>query len=284
MFPSEIFEVILRHVSDVESVSNCRKTCYLFNYLLTKNTKYLSNKIKTYIWNPFPKPKSINLDFMHSFPNLRSLDIPVNIEEFSDLDKFSNYTRLTLNLKIDMLAILEFIENFIMKGGVLKINYNETKYWVKMGTYGKEGGICDVHDILLMDICRCKTLISDVYSNYHVENTIFLCNPEEIKGINYVPPIYTKHYKWRPVQSKYRNLKNNSKEYFKNFKFSYGVRPNIKTYEMPLDISQTNKLKEVFINLENHAYIENDYFYTKNETINLNGNLPKVEEYMNTYF
>ena len=167
VFPLEIYEIILDNIFDVETISNCRKTCTFFNEILTRRCiKITENKKRDYN-NPFPRlsrNKNLILNFLYSFQNIRCLDFPifVNHSIFQKVSKL-NLERLTIRTE-DITEILYCIDIFIRQGKTLKIIKDKNIYWLKENFFGKFNGNYDFNDELLMDICRYWILENKVKS------------------------------------------------------------------------------------------------------------------------
>jgi len=290
IFPNEIYEIILEYITDVESISNCRKTCFLFNEILKKSCIKISENKKRDFNNPFPRLSNYNnlvLNFLYSFENIKYLDFPI-FANHSICRKISslNLQRLTLRVT-DVVNIMCCLDIFMSENKTVKIFLGKRIYWIKKGFFGKCDGDYNFVDYLLMEIANAESVISNKYLNslHDVDEFIYLSNPEKITSLDYYPALCLKSYKWRPILSDDRRKLNYLYEINKFIKDIEEVRPKILEYEMPVYPEYIQDMKNIYINVENYSYIEDDKlcFSYNNKSIDLN-NLKEAEEYIDDYF
>jgi hypothetical protein len=306
-FPNEIWEIILSNVYDPVNLSNFRQTCKLFNYILTNRTKIIKDERKNDHFPKLSRNKSLNLNFLYSFSNLKILDFPVQINNFKNLYKISelNLSKITINIdKKNTISVLLFLVSYkkekSLKNVVFKIIQGKSIRWLTNKKYALYNSEFEIADNYLMGLCNCKTLITN--SNYRLEsslkNLIYLSPIERLKFIDYMPPLHVKSYSWRPIATEDRRKINKLTKLSASINALQEVRPNIKKYEMPILPKHSEKMKDVFFNSKNFAVLHegNCYenyenklvYYYSSKIYYKNGidldNLPEGEDYIDSLF
>jgi hypothetical protein len=287
MFPNEIYENILSYVSDLKTLFNCRLVCFVFKEIVSNNTK-IDNRDKR------DEKNILSLKILSLFPKLKYLDIPIIFPFYIfEFQNFENLERITLK-NVNILEIISSLEDMILKNKTVKIYSKNCVYWLKNGFYGKyEKYMNEFNEIdgQLMDVCRCKTLISNKkpYHYFPVDNFIYLSS--ELTCFDYIPFRKYISFSWQPVKSEYRDktdFKNLNKltETIKSFKDPY---PNIKRYEMPILKDHIPHLNKIFPNIESFTIFSDMKLHninlqnTENKIIDLK-NLPTIEQYIDSFF
>lgn len=304
--PNEILEIILSNIKDPVNLSNCRKTCKLFNYILTNRNRNIEN-IKQ-----ISKNKSLNIDFLNSFLNIKILDFPVKIRHFTDLYEIGklNISKFTFQIdKKDNVSLLLFLLDYNrekirkyknLKNTVFKIIQGKTIRWITNKKYAVYNADFEISDNYLIKICCCETLITNSrYSLYSsVKNIIYLSTIEKLKFIDYIPPLHIKSYSWRPIASQNKNKINKLKNLSRSITSLLEVRPNVIKYEMPILPKHYKKMKDIFFNAESFGilhekrnskeYEDNLVYYYSSKNYHKNGidldNPPDGEDYIDSLF
>lgn len=246
ILPPEIIEHVLLNVSDPYTISSLRKTCTLFNYIMTKYTRFISNndyksmenKEVSLYWPNLTRNFNITVDYVLTFDKLYRIDIPIKINTYEDLiiiGMLSNFKKMTLRIDdiYDPLIILEFIKKYkygyILRNDkkpikvkrtlhdiIFKIIRKNVTRWITMYNYAV---ICDYPqhftnlDYKLMNIVEVKHLITNNYKNNYINNfpleTLSIIKTEDQLDIeDYKSPDNTKHYEWIPIEKHTRSNKN----------------------------------------------------------------------------
>ena len=275
MFPNEIFEKVLSYVTDVKDICNCRLVSSSFKEIV-ENSREIGSFDKT-----------VSLKFICLFPKLKHLRVPIHFNQ----NLFEKLDTITLRMKTkEIFDILIYLEDFLFSKNVkklLKIYTKTSIYWISQYRYGKyEKADFEFNGIdeQLMDVCKCKTLISNrkPHHYYPVQNYVYLSTIEDLNNFDYFPSLSLFNYSWVPIKSEngnFENLKSLSAAIYEMTE----VNPNIYTYEVPVLQEHIPYLKTIFPNLTNTLIIKDNILHSKRKQLYLN-NIISAEEYIDANF
>ena len=283
MLPVEIWEEVLSWIGDVKDVCSCREVCTAFKYMIERKVIKLENQ-------NLRKEISIKLSFLSLFPNLSFLHIPTNTTNITFL-KSLTYITLSMKDAHEILDMIPFMEDYLFSTSekkVMKIYQGTSIYWMKRHVYGKFEKYkreFDEIDGQLMDVCRCKTVISNKKSQYYfpVETFIYLCPIDQLSTFDYFPSRNLKHYIWQPVLSEDRRNINYLSLLSDTIAEITLANTKIETYHIPISTHHIPHLRTVFPNIHNYCtYDSGSISYSNDKILNLT-NLPKPETFIDKY-
>lgn len=281
MFPNEIYENIIRWITDLDTICNCRLVCY--------DWKELVNNSVTKITNEKRDKRIMKKAFLDCFSKLKHLEFYLHVR--SDLD--------VLFLKnINILENISWLEDMVLKDKTIKIYNKNSIFWLKRGFYGKyekyHGEFNEI-DGQLMDVCRCETLISNKkpYHYFPIKNFIYISGLNDLTCFDYIPFVNIKSYSWKPIQANDRRKTNFPKEVEKMSEsmttFS-NIYPEIKKYEIPLLEKDLPLIQKKFPNCQSFTLLKEDFLQNLSKNFKNSENektdlykLPTGEEYIDKF-
>lgn len=317
--PTEIWEIILSNISDVTSLSSCRKTCHIFREILTnRNEKIEKEKRRIFqekIKKRNRKEKEIKLDFLLTFPKLKIADYPIVIKKYNDFyniytlkNRLKKLRKITLRLEIDPGLFSIFLESYpdILKEMVLKIVNLNSITWMTKNYYAKYGSDdLNITDFNLMNVCECKHFISNykMEKDFYfplIESYTYLSTIDDLSFSDYEAPLFCKNYYWRPIKYEDRRKIDNLFSLSSSINLISEVRPKVKTYELPILPQHIEKMKNVYFNCNSYRTLyssddflngsceEKCFYYSSQKIFFLEGidlsNPPDAETYIDNLF
>ncbi len=276
---------ILNFITDPRDISNCRKTCRMFNEHLTKYTQIIKeNSIEKELDEYFPTLiNSINMNFFLSFSKITVLDFPVFVNSYQELSiiimmKNLRKTTMRLSSKIDINFILQFVKDYksgytLSNGTFIKQQRNldekifkfirkSTIRYIKSGVYAVINTIHPRHmnflDLSLIEELNVKTLITNcvrdqIITSLNIPTIIYPYQSDDL-DFNNEPWLRCKEFICVPVTRKYISH---------NIAIVYDieideVRPQITKYISPTLFNELDKLLYVFPNIKDVGVYIND--------------------------
>ena len=289
-FSVEILENILLYINDPRDISNCRKSCFLFNSLLSNRTHTIKENKRKYndiideYWPLLQRNSSLTMKFILSFKRLKILEFPVRVNNFSDLSvigMLKHLRKITIRMheSIDPDLLMNFIDNYkngyVLNNGMPIKQYRSLedfvfkiirKKTIRYLTHEKYALIYLDHrkpisllDVQLLKMVSTKTFITNCTNEYNfndlnINTVIFASCISDIHHTDYVPWLRVKNYKFQPIKSKYRNESLNILKY----PVLNEIRPLVNTYSMPINETDLQYLIKTYINVKNiGVYITN---------------------------
>jgi len=276
MFPNEIYENIIKYVTNLETIQNCRLVCF--------DWKEIINNSITKITNEKRDKRIMNRKFIEIFTKLKYSEFYIKIENIS-----INLNTIFLK-EIDILDNISWLEDMVLNNKTIKIYKKNCIYWLKLGFYGKyEKYVGEFNEVdgQLMDVCRCETLISNKkpYHYFPVKNFIYLSGYNELTCFDYIPFVNIKSYSWQPVEANDRRKIDFQKEVEKMSQILIlisNIYPDINKYEIPILEKDFESIRKKFPNSQNFSILSEMNLHFKNKVINLN-NLPTSEQYIDSF-
>ena len=297
MFPNEIVENILLHITDVEDICNCRLVSKDFKEIInmTRELTSFSDKIvKKEFLSLFPKLKHLRVPTNFIFVSLGDLNdfdtLSLEIKNKLQFEKlFKSLNTITFRMKTkEIFNIMHFIDDFLFSINVkktIKIYTKTSIYWISQYRYGKyeKGGFeFNGIDEQIMDACKCRTLMSNKkpHHYYPVQNYVYMSTIEDLNSFDYFPSPSLTNYAWVPIKSEAIGYSKNLSESIYEIT---EINPNIKTYEMPILEKDIPHLKSVFPNLKNMLLLKDDILFYKRKQLRLQ-DIQGAEQYLDSQF
>ena len=290
MLPVEIWEEVLSWIEDVSDICSCRTVCGVFKYMIERKVVEIKYKLED---RNLRKGTSIKFSFLTLFPNLSLLHIPLRMTNTTNITFLKSLTYITLLIKNreEILNMIPFMEDYLFsttQEKVMKVYQGTSICWMKRHVYGKFEKYkreFDEIDGQLMDVCRCKTVISNKKSQYYfpVETFIYLCSIDQLSTFDYFPSRNLTHYIWQPVLSEDRRNINYLSLLSDTIAEITLANTKLETYHLPISTHLVPHLRTVFPNIHNYCtYDSGSISYSNNNILHLT-NLPKPETFIDGY-
>jgi hypothetical protein len=281
----EVWDNILNNISDVEDICNCRLVCKDFKDLIERTEKMENKNIN----------KNINISFIHLFPRLKHLKIPIQI---STIYLLKNLRTITFySEQENLMQYISSIEDllfplsphYINEKKIIKIYTEKAIYWLSQYKYGRYAEF-EYNDIdeYMRDATRCKTFISNKkpFQYFPITNFIYVCPTKQFSGFDYYPSNTLKKYTWQPVvESMGKDIVDHFKylEYLSDFVLEIDRTDSMVTYEIPILEKDLPELKAAMPNLKNYAILKADSI-VYSDHITYFHNLPLPEVFIDSVF
>ena len=288
----DVWSNVLKYITDPRDLSNCRKTCKLFNQHLSENCKYITESNRPFksevdqYWPPLSRNHSITMKFLLTFSKIKILNFPVFVENYQELSviiMMKNLSKATIRLssKFDPNLLLQFVKDYksgyVLSNGffikeernlenkVFKFIRKNTVRYIREGMYGlintDHPRQMTLLDLSLIKELGAKTIITNSV-RHRITDTLDVnrvIHPYECDSIHFDhnPWGRCKEYICVPYKGKNRN-----QDSALMYEFELDeLRPNIESYIVPVLFIQIVKMIEMFPNINNvGVYLNEDKY------------------------